>query len=359
MSTESDRLSTLQARLDELNARWDSGYALGPDRVLLNYERAIIAQQLHNEHEFSRTNRWPRTRNNKPISQQIRETQPPIRVRLWDCDTLIVPTSSKAFKVWLWETLGFIVTDPVMDWQADIARPGTAVLLKKGVANKWPLELELGVWVIDVDVAGTVFWCDHYACDPDTDVIKDAGDIIMCVKMVLESALSFKIIPTGESTCEVRRFCGAAQLAQQFDEARNIITQRWPTTKRLGSDTDVSFRGTARARAVAKPVAEEPVVESNSPQRSEVENGDRYFQYEGFTGEPAYLKAERDGFIVACRFDEGEPFTPYKQIERALTDYFPYRLELGIALWVGKRTVADVCRRHERSRLGRGEEENP
>ncbi len=231
------KLDALKAKLDALNSRTEK--ACGPNRVILTYESAVVAFQWRHVAEPSY---W------QVILRQPAEQAPPIRTGFWDAITLIVPTSSGDFKAWLWETLDHIVTDYVNDWQVDKAQPPNAVLIHKRVADKRVVEVSPRVWVIDVDVEGTVIWCDIRSCDPDVD----AGEVILLKEQVLDSALSFKIIPTGDSTAEARCFCGTQLIAQQFYEAKNLIMERWPGTRRSQHDTDVSFRSATTRMDVAE-----------------------------------------------------------------------------------------------------------
>lgn len=231
-------LSKLGQKLDNLTSRLE--YVYGPDHILLKYRCAVIAQQMSVEHDRQR---FGTSEISRPNTQQIEREQHLIPVRLWECDTLIVPRNSEAFKVWLLETLDSIVTDFARDWQADYTAPGIPVLIYKGIKDRRELEISPGIWVIDVDVEGAVVWCDIDWCDPNVD----EGDIITIGKQVLESTLSFKLIPTGETETEVRCFCGARELAQQYTRAKEMITERWPATQYLQrSDTDVSFRGVTK-----------------------------------------------------------------------------------------------------------------
>src|SRR5207237_7157415 len=125
-------------------------YAYGHERVLLSYECAIVTRQLRREHEREYPPFPNAAKPGTPQTNQSPDGPRPIRVGLWDCDTLIVPIGSQDFRLWLWDKLDFMVQDFARDWQASRAQPGHTVMVYKRLADKREREMSPGTWVIDI-----------------------------------------------------------------------------------------------------------------------------------------------------------------------------------------------------------------
>ncbi len=256
---QAERLTELRQILDDLITKRAGAH--GPDAVILAYETAVVAQQYKSLACSMDTVKPP-----IPLVAKLRASAlenpalPEIRAGLWECNTLIVPVNARDFRQWMWATLSSVVKDFSKDWQEGYAMPGVAVFIHKRIAEKREAEVQPGVWVIDVDVEGWVVGCDPFLCGSQwCEPNRDAGTMILVEEeQVLESNLSFMLLTTGDCT-EVRLYCGARQLAQQYDAIKTRILYTWPGTRVSAYDTDISFRGmtnTAKWQAPDVPALE-------------------------------------------------------------------------------------------------------
>jgi hypothetical protein len=306
------RLAKLQTSLAKIDGQIEHCY--GPERVQLEYLRAVKAHQLRHLYDPDYSEIMQGYREGMQRARQsgllTNQEMPSIRVRLWACDTLSVPLNSERLKEWLLDKAYFIVQDMAKDWQSDWAAPGEVVLIKKKIADVRTVELSPGVWVIEIDVGGVALGCELDECDPEID----AGDIIQVATQVLDAALSFKLFPVGDSETELSCYCGARALAQQYHIAKEMISERWPATNRLQGDTDLSFRGATKK--LNRPTEQEPAGVTREPKEPSL----RRYSKGQLEPEGDALMAERDGIIVAARFGDGNgtPLMTGKEIEALL-----------------------------------------
>ncbi len=297
--TPGERLTELRLKLDELLTKIDKSG--GPWSVIASYEANVVAYQIQC---LAQNTDWRRKIRFKGTSYaEMERIMTSVTVSIWAYATLLVPLGCLELKKWLWHALRSVVTDFAVDWQLHEARPDTNVFLFKNLAEKRAREIEPGIWVIDVDVAGKVVGCDRGACDP----YKDAEHIIKVEEQTLDTVLSFMLIPLGAST-EIRLFCGARQLAQQYSEIKRRILEIWPDTRVLAHDTDVSFRGATKGTAQdsedTTPSTLEAHPQDMTPlERTWLERIDRYFNrkrgksQEGFCVDEGCSVASLNGWL--------------------------------------------------------------